>query len=426
MTKNIPTSEEKTTSDAAAALAEPAAWVGIDWADQKHVVALQCAGSQKVETSELKQHPEELASWIANLRLRFGGRPVRIALEQSKGALIHALLGHDFLQLVPVNPNTVSQMRKAFRISGAKDDPSDARLLLEILCKHGDRLRVWNPETKEVRLLGLLVQERRATVDAITRLTLSLGATLKGYYPQLLDLVESNLGTRLACELLIKYPDFSALKKARPQTLRDFFYARNFRRPELLEKRLKALDEAVPLTEDKAVIAANSIRAVRLAKQILALLPCLQQCEKELSALFKSLPDAKIFLSFPGAGEVLAPRLLALFGSDRNRWKNAQEVATYTGVAPVVERSGKQCVVRWRWGCPKFLRQSLHEFAASSLLFCPWAKKHYERQIQRGKHHHAAVRSVAFKWVRVLYRCWKNHCQYDASLYQPAQLAEIS
>ncbi len=41
----------------------------------------------------------------------------------------------------------------------------------------------------------------------------------------------------------------------------------------------------------------------------------------------------------------------------------------------------------------------------------------YERQKSRGKNHQAAIRSLAYKWVRIIYRCWKDHEPYDEVKY---------
>jgi transposase len=144
--------------------------------------------------------------------------------------------------------------------------------------------------------------------------------------------------------------------------------------------------------------------------------------DKRIGELFASHPDAKIFRSFPGAGPILAPRLLCAFGSDRSRWKHSLDIATFSGIAPVIMRSGKTCQVHWRWACPKFLRQTFHEFAGSSTLFSPWAKAFYRNMLHRGKSHHAAIRALAFKWIRILYRCWKAHVCYDEALYPPARI----
>ncbi len=115
---------------------EVAAYVGLDWGDEEHLVCLKPCGSDQVERSSLKQEPEAIHSWISQLRTRFGGRPVCVALEQSRGAVVYALMRHDFLVLYPVNPKALARYREAFSLSGAKDDPTDADLLLDMLAKH--------------------------------------------------------------------------------------------------------------------------------------------------------------------------------------------------------------------------------------------------------------------------------------------------
>ena len=101
----------------------PAALVAIDWSDQKHDIALLPAGAERAEYSQLPHRPQNLAEWICGLRQRFDGQKVAIAVEQKRGALIHALMGYEFLQLYLVNPATLSSLRKAFKQSGAKSDP---------------------------------------------------------------------------------------------------------------------------------------------------------------------------------------------------------------------------------------------------------------------------------------------------------------
>ena len=163
---------------------EIAAFVGLDWADQKHVVTLREANSDQKQRFTLDQTPEALQNWIQQLRDRFAGRPVAIAVEQKRGALIYALMHVDFLYLYPVNPQTLSQFRKAFYPSGAKDDPIDADLLLEILMTHRQHLRVWVPDDVLTRSIQLLTEDRRGLVDERTALTNQLTAALKMYFPQ--------------------------------------------------------------------------------------------------------------------------------------------------------------------------------------------------------------------------------------------------
>jgi hypothetical protein len=98
-------------------------------------------------------------------------------------------------------------------------------------------------------------------------------------------------------------------------------------------------------------------------------------------------------------GDQLAPRLLCAFGADRPRWSEASQIQKTSGIAPVIERSGKSCWVHRRFFRPKFLCQTFHEFA-ESIPRSEWAKTFYQSQRQKGKSHHSATRILAFKWIR--------------------------
>jgi len=137
----------------------------------------------------------------------------------------------------------------------------------------------------------------------------------------------------------------------------------------------------------------------------------------EIKARFQVHPDMAIFDSFPGAGAALAPRLLAAMGSDRSRFESASEVQQYSGIAPVTDRSGKHMWIHRRFACPKFTRQTFHEFAGQSIRWSSWARGHYDMQRDRGKGHHAAIRSLAYKWIRIIYRCWKDRVMYNEEIH---------
>jgi transposase len=390
--------------------------VGLDWADEKHDLWLWERASEQKTHQVLEQTPECLSAWLADMQSRYAGGRIAICLEQSKGALIYSLLGYDFLTLYPINPLTLAKYRQAFHPSRAKDDPTDAELLLDILRKHPEKLRVWQPDDVQTRTLALLNEDRRKAVDLRTRFVLRLTATLKIYFPQALRLI-GQLKTTLACDFLLKWPTLQALQRASPKTIRAFYYAHNCRAVPWIEENLKTIPSAKPLTSDPAVIASCSLTTQTLAKQIRTLLPCIEKYDRRIAEIFRNHPDRLIFESLPGAGLALAPRLLTAFGSDRDRFVCPTDIQTYSGIAPVIERSGKSCWIHWRWNCPKFLRQSLHEFANCSLRYCGWAKAYYDLQIERGKGHHAAIRALAFKWLRILYRCWHDRTPYHESHY---------
>lgn len=112
--------------------------------------------------------------------------------------------------------------------------------------------------------------------------------------------------------------------------------------------------------------------------------------------------------------------MIAAMGTDRTRFADASQLQAYVGVAPVTERSGKSKWVHVRRGCPKFLRQTFHEYAALSIRKSRWAATFYAARIAKREPHHAAVRALAFKWRRILFRCWQTHTPYDDQRYVEA------
>ena len=161
---------------------ELAAYVGLDWADRTHAVCLESADGSVLEEFELKQKPEVIHAWVGQLREQFGGRPVGIALEQAKGALIHALMMYEFIVLYPINPKALARYRDALAVSGAKDDPSDARLLKDFFRKHQACLQPWTPEDAQTRTIDILAQHRRTAVEDRVRLGHRITALLKSLF----------------------------------------------------------------------------------------------------------------------------------------------------------------------------------------------------------------------------------------------------
>ena len=395
------------------------AWVSLDWADQQHEGRLQAVGSSQVESFVLPQRPEALQGWVSQLRTRFPFGRVALAVEQSRGALVYALRTYEFLVLYPVPPKTLADYRKAFFSSGAKSDPQDADLLLELLRCHADRLRPWQADDAATRQLQLLVEHRRTLVDDRTGLTNRLTSLLKGSFPQALEWA-GELGTERAGEFLTLWPSLESLQGARRSRVRHFYLDHGGRDITSLDSLLDQIRQAPPLTTDTAVVQASALMVRLLAQQLSTLASGLEEIDQAIATLFGEHPDRSLWESFPGAGPVLAPRLLTAFGADRQRYGQAQEVQQFSGIAPVTVSSGKSRGVHWRWACPKFLRQSFHEFAAHSRRWSAWARAYYEQQIEKGKDHQAAVRALAFKWIRILYRCWQNHTLYDEQRYLEA------
>ena len=391
------------------------AYIGLDWADERHSVHLQPADG-KIEHHELEQKPAVLHEWVAQLQQRFPGGKIAIALEQRKGAVVHALLMYDCFVLYPINPKALARYREAFTTSGAKDDPRDAELLLTLAVRHRDKLRAWVPDTVESRKLQALCEQRRKLVNQRVALTNRLTSLLKQYFPQALEWV-GDLASVQACDFLTQWPTLAAVQRARPSTVRRFYQDHNCRKRGVIDARLAAIASARPLTTDAAVIEPLSLSVQTYATQLRTLIAAVQTFDARIAEVFDQHTDHHIFESLPGAGAVCAPRLAAAFGTDRTRWDSAAELQAHSGIAPVTERSGKSQWIHHRLACPKFVKQTFHEFADQSIRFSRWARAYYDQQRGRGNDHHAALRALAYKWIRIMFRCWKERRPYDEEIY---------
>lgn len=391
------------------------AFIGIDWADAKHDFCLQPANSEQREFGQFPHTVNGIEDWALSMHQRFGGT-IAVALELAKGPIVYALQKYDFFILFPVNPTTLAKYRQAFKPSRAKDDPTDAEYALELLVHHRDVLNPLRPQSAQMRTLLYLVEQRRRLVGDKTRFTNRLRNTLKQYYPQALDWF-ADIDTVVFCDFLTRWPTLLQVKRARKASLEAFFSEHNVRFPKLIETRINSIKNAEPLTRDVAVITAHHLQAEILVNLLRVTLQSLDRYDKEIAAIAPTLPDYALFSTLPGAGALLAPRLLVAFGEQRDRFKGADEFQKYAGIAPVTERSGKKSWVHWRWQCPTFLRQTVVEWAAQTINKSYWAGAFYRQQREKGCPRQTAIRALAFKWMRILFRCWQTRTPYDESRY---------
>lgn len=397
------------------------ATLGLDWADQQHDLWIRAADATKPQHVHLDQTPEALHEWVAQLRVRFPEGQVAIGVETSRGPVISALLAYDFLVLFPINPKALKDYRAAFAVSGAKDDRTDAQLLEELVRLHPDRLHPLKPDTELTRKLAGLVENRRHLVDERTRIVNQTHAKLKTYYPLAETLLSPDLASPMGAEFLSRWPDLTSLLAASPEQIRRFFHKHGSRSAKKMEERLAAIQNAKALTTDPAIIQPARELILGLAAMLKCLNTAVARLEVCIQKAMDEHPDAPIFRSFPSAGPALAPRLLVAFGTQRDRFESAAEVAQFYGIAPVVIQSGNTEIIRMRHRCPKFGRQTFHENAACVAKSEPWARVYYHQQKKKHEDkHHQACRALAFKLIRIYFACWKNRQPYQSQTYLAA------
>jgi transposase len=263
----------------------------------------------------------------------------------------------------------------------------------------------------------LLTEDRRTFVQDGTLLSNRLGQTLKCYYPVALEVIGEKLTTPMALEFLRRWPNLAQLQAAKPGTLRGFFYEQNSRSEDRIKERLAAIAQARPLTEDPALLEPLQQRMQGLVGQLRGLAKTLEHYDAEIRTVFKSLPLAHLFADLPGAGPALAPRLAAAFGTIHGNFPSVEDLLSFSGVAPVLVQSGATQRVHFRYARPIFLHQSFVEFAKCSIPKCEWARLLYEHELKQGKKKWVAIRKVAFKWIRILWRCWRDGKAYDETTY---------
>ena len=401
-----------------------AAYVGLDWADKKHDVCVQIGEADERNYYVIEHSPEAIEKWIVDLHKQVKGN-VAVVLELNKGPIVYALQKYSFVTVYPIHGLTLARYRQAMFPSGAKDDPSDAELALDMMLHYPKKVKPLKPSSDDTRTLNYLVEQRRMLVDDKRRHTNRLINALKQYYPQPLDWF-SHRDTELFCDFLIKWPSLQTIKKARSVTIERFFKSYGGNAVSNTAKRIDAINTSLPLTEDTAVIVPHQMLVVALCRQVMTLVENVRVYDKAIRELFQKMPDATLFESLPGTGPCLAPRLLAAIGEDRSRFNSALEIQNYAGLSPVTDRSGQSHWVHWRWQCAKFVRQSFIEWAEKSVYQSYWAGLYYAKQKAKGKSHQQSVRALAYKWVRIVYRCWKSKTPYDESKYLKALEARNS
>lgn len=397
-------------------------YIGIDWSQTKHDVCILNEAGAPIARQVLAHSPEGFHKLDGQRQqLGLAASECLIGIETAHNLLIDFLWGHGYLQVFVIPPNVVKSTRGRYRQSGARNDQSDAFVLADVLRTDRARLQPWQPDhvlTRQIRsrvsLLGHLTRN-------IVRLTNRLRAVLWRYYPAALN-VFSALDTRIALEFVRLY---STPQHAAALTLTEFktfAQGQRYPRPKQLPARFACLQQPQPQADQDTVCVFQG-EAVQLASLLLNLVQTKTTVVKELRRLFEQHPDAPIFDSLPGAGELLAPALLAKFGDDRARFPSPASVQALAGTCPVTEASGKKRVIKFRKACDREFRVIAQQWAMTSLAESTWANAYWQQVRPHCHSNSHAYRCLANRWLAIVWKLWQTRQPYDEAyhLQQRAQ-----
>lgn len=393
------------------------AFVGIDRSDAWLDLTVEAADGQQLDQRQITRSPAQWKQWLLNLRKRCARGKIAVCFEQPAANLISFFSEFAFVEVFAINPTTLNAYRKAFVSSGAKDDDTDSQWLAKLLRQHHRELRPWTSDDPATRKLQKLVKLRRGLVDERTRLNNQLLEHIKSYQPEILELLGELVYSRLSIDLLRRWPHFSDIQASSDKEILDFYRHHRCVRKTALKRRLAHVRKSVALTTDPAVLEPAGMLTAFFLRQFDVLAEAIEGMDQEIMACMCTHQDAPLFNALPGAGAVFSARLLSAFGSDREKWQSPDDLLNYSGIAPITKRSGKSKIVRRRIACPVFVKQTFHEYAAQSIRHCKWARAFYQRMKEGGKKHHHCVRALAYKWIRIMFACWKNRTPYDDSEY---------
>ncbi len=388
--------------------------LGIDWASQSHTVCITDQDGNIAKSCKIDDDYDGYLSLLTVLRnLSCSTSEILFSIEDKNLKLVDFLLSHSFSGFF-VPPASMESYRKRYSQNHAKSDSSDAFILSDLLRTDRNNLKPIVKDSQFIRELSALLKDRDVFVKDCSRQHLRLISTLKEYYPEFLKLFKDP-ARDTALDFLIKFPTFQDASKVSFTKLYNFCTKRHFCQTELIKKIFSYLQEK-PTPVDEIVVKTKSVKAVAVAKQIKELLVVVSSYEEKIAALFNSHPDSKIFSSLPRSGTITAAGLLAVFGDNKDKFSNSDEIQMAVGTAPVTIQSGKFRIVKFRRGCNHFHRYILHYFSMNSTRESIWAKNYLQTKLNEGKSFSCALRCLAYRWNKIIFSMWKNNTVYDENV----------
>ena len=391
---------------------------GFDWGRAAHHIVIVDRSGSVVLSLAFDDNAE---GW-ATLREKIGDLPaLAVTIETSCGPAVERLLEMN-LPLYPLNPKAAERYRDRKSPAGVKDDERDAFSFGDALRTDGHAWRQLRPADPLTAELRLLCRDEMALIAQRTALVNQLRTALHEYYPAALEAFD-DWTAKSSWDFVITFSTPAILVAAGKRRWQSFLHSHRLYRPQTADKRLEIFARATAFASPSAAVtSAKSLLAVTLARQLKTLEHQLEEYRRRIGKLFKDHPDHDCFGSLPGAGEKIAPRLLAELGSDRKQFDSPNALQCYAGTAPVTRQSGKKRWVSLRWACNKHLRYTVHLWADKSRALCTWAEVYYQQKKQAGLSHAAALRCLGQRWLKILWKRWQTGKPYDEALHTRNQI----
>lgn len=390
--------------------------VSLDRSDRTAALALfdLRAGAFLTE-SILDLAPEALEAWWRALRAAHPGARLAVTFEQPAPNLLAFFAARQPAAIYALNPSATWAYRQSLTVSRARNDQSDARDQALFVKNHLAELKPWTAPRATVIQLDRLTLSRRKQVDARTALTNQLQAALKRYFPQALELMHEDIWRPMNLEFLRKWPSAQKLQMATLARLRAFFHHQGSRSEARWTQRRELISRLVPLAEAGA---ADELETSALIDQIEVLTASIARHDQVIGELFQAEGEtAEWVRALPGSGPILAPRLYVALARHAPNCADAESLAAAVGVAPVTDQSGKMRKVYRRLRCDNHTRQTFIEWAKESWKHSLWAEAFVRQRKEKGQGFFAIIRALAYKWIRILWKCWHDRVAYDEDTY---------
>jgi transposase len=397
--------------------------VGFDWGKEKHVVhVLDPTGATRLELS-FSHSTEGWRQFREGLQKLGPPETAAVAIETNCGLVVEQLLDLG-VAVFPVAPVQTKGFRDRKGPSGAKDDRRDAYCLADALRTDGSAWRRLRPDEPLVQELKALCRDEITLIEKRVALYHELSAALAQTYPTVLEAFDVTLPPVL--DFLVQFPTAAELTRKGKRAWQKFLHSHRMGEPKSVEHRIAIFAAAPNWKASAPAVKAKARLVAALVAQIRLLNTQLGEYRAQIEALFKSHGDSGIYDSLPGVGPKLGPRLLAFIGSDRSRFDSPQSLQCFAGTAPVTEASGQRRWVHFRRGCDKNLRATMHLWAEHTIRGkCAWASAYYQAK-RATMSHTCAVRALAQRWLKIVWKLWQTGTTYDEAVHTRNQVAHGS